>query len=167
MLKKIKLYYNTIRSLGLSQIYYQVFYKLKPKSFVIDEPFDVNYQSLIFNNVLNHADKYKSKNSFEFLNLYKSFDKEINWNYLDFGKLWNYNLEYFDYLFQENISNKEKLKLINSFYNFSENSKRVLEPYPVSLRAINIIKFFSLNDIKDDTILNSLYQELEFLNKNL
>src|SRR5690606_29627104 len=62
---------------------------------------------------------------------------------------------------------EEKLRLIHSFYDFSIENKRVLEPYPVSLRAINIIKFFSLNKIKDDTILNNLYQELEFLNKNL
>lgn len=163
---KFGLLFNTLRYLKISQIFWQIFYRFKSKYFLISKKKTIAIYSLKFRYVISQKDKYKNNNFFCFLNLEKKFDI-IDWNFMDYGKLWNYNLEYFDYLNQDDISKEEKLKLIHSFYDYSIKNKRILEPYPVSLRAINIIKFFSLDNIKDDMIINSLYQELEFLNKNL
>ena len=39
-------------------------------------------------------------NSFVFLNQKKDFGDTIDWNYLGFGRLWAYNLNYFELLHQ-------------------------------------------------------------------
>src|SRR5690554_914336 len=165
MKNKIGLLFNTLKYLKVSQIFWQILYRLKRESYISVKKCNIAIYSLKFRNVINQKDKYFNNNLFYFLNLEKKFDV-IDWNFMDYGKLWNYNLEYFDYLNQDDIKKEEKLRLIHSFYDYSIKNKRILEPYPVSLRAINIIKFFSLDNIKDDMIINSLYQELEFLNKN-
>ena len=44
-----------------------------------------------------------------------TFSEKIDWNYSEFGKLWTYNLNYFDFLMQENISKETVLELIKDF----------------------------------------------------
>lgn len=166
MLKKIKLYYNTVTHLHVSQIFWQIFYRLKKKVYINGGTENKAFEPVIFQNILPIKSRYETPNYFCFLNLEYRF-KEIDWNFSDYGKLWNYNLEYFDYLFQLDITVGEKLRLLHSFYSFSIVNKRTLEPYPVSLRCINIIKFISINEIQDIKINNCIYQELTFLNKNL
>lgn len=166
MLKKIKLYFNTVKNLRLSQIFWQIFYRLKSRVHIKEETKDVVIKPIMFLNFSSVNTSYKELNYFNFLNLGYRF-KEINWGFSEYGKLWNYNLEYFDYLFQQDVSVEEKLRLLHSFYKYSIVNKRTLEPYPVSLRIINIIKYISINDIQDEKIFNYVHQESIFLNKNL
>lgn len=166
MFKKFKLYFNTIKYLKLSQIFWQVFYRAKSRSYLVEKNVHLLVEFQKFEFVPSQEIKYKGNNTFCFLNLEYQFDC-IDWNFPKYGKLWNYNLEYFDYLFQENISTEEKMRLLNSFYEYCKTNKKPLEPYPVSLRIINTLKFFSVNQIQDYGILNYIHQELFFLNKNL
>lgn len=166
MLNKIILIVNTIRYLKKSQLYWQLKYRIKKPSYIKTGNYTLDCNFLEFKNCLYQSPKYFENNHFRFLNLQKKFDN-IDWNFMSYGKLWNYNLEYFDYLSQENINKDEKLRLLHSFYDFCLENKRVLEPYPVSLRTINCIKFFSIHKIEDRSILNYLHQELEFLKNNL
>jgi uncharacterized heparinase superfamily protein len=46
------------------------------------------------------------------------------------------------------------------------DKKMLLEPYPVSLRAINCIKFYSQNQIQDNELLGYLFQELSYLHRH-
>ena len=71
-----------------------------------NEVAELNLEKGVINN-----DSFLGNNSFEFLNLKKEFS-EIDWNYSNNGKLWTYNLNYFDFLNQENISKEEGLNLI-------------------------------------------------------
>src|SRR5699024_3906653 len=71
------------------------------------------------------------------------------------------NLQYCDFLNQIDIQFNEKIYLLNSIY----NSGVKLEPYPVSLRSINVIRFFCNERIRDNELLTSLYWELDFLSK--
>ena len=57
---------------------------------------------------------------FIFLNLEKDFADKIDWNYSEYGKLWTYNLNYFEYLSQKEISKEKGIKLINDFVQNSE-----------------------------------------------
>jgi hypothetical protein len=107
--------------------------------------------------------KSSYKNSeFTMLNLSKRFESKIDWNFADYGKLWTYNLTYFEYL-----NKKEDVSLI---YDFIENICSVkdgLEPFPISLRGINWIKFLSKYKIKDKKIDDSLYAQYYILLDNL
>jgi hypothetical protein len=94
------------------------------------------------------------------LNLSKSFNK-IDWNYAGYGKLWTYNLNYFDFLSQD--SDVDKLKLINSFIDNSKNIDAGMEAFPISLRGINWIKYLSFNNIRDKKIDDSLYAQYYIL----
>ena len=104
---------------------------------------------------------------FRFLNREKRFGNCIQWDYSDFGKLWNYNLNYFDFLNQREMGVNGGLGLIQNFINASLQSKTCMEPYPISLRTLNWIKFFSQNKIQDQQIDACLYAQVKVLANNL
>lgn len=104
--------------------------------------------------------------SFTFLNKSKSFEK-INWNFLDYGKLWCYNLNYFDFLKQNNLSKENGLSLIRNFIGEIKNSNVGLEPYPTSLRGMNWIQFLSRHNLDEEIINDSLFSQYMLLSKRL
>jgi len=106
-------------------------------------------------------------NSFNFLNRKYIFDDEVDWNYNGYGKLWTYNLTYFDYLNQISMDVEEGLNLIYDFIGKVNNIKDGLEPFPISLRGINWIKFLVCHNIEDTKINNSLYAQYYILLDNL
>ena len=105
--------------------------------------------------------------NFTFLNKKKEFTDSIDWNFGDYGKLWLYNLNYFDYLYQKNISKEDGLRLIYDFIEKSEKIKDGMMPFPISLRGINWIKFLVKHNIIDEKINNSLYTQYSILLDNL
>lgn len=166
MIKKILLLSNTIKNLKASQVFGQIVRRLVGPSYIVEKRGTLSVEFVYFKSSHRQKGKYKGGNLFCFLNQEHRF-YTINWDFLEYGKLWNYNLEYFDYLLQDDINNEEKLGLLYSFYEYCIENRRILEPYPVSLRVINIIKFFSIHKIFEDKILNYVTQELFFLSKNL
>lgn len=166
-MKKLLLIFHTVKYLKFSQVFWQIYYRLKTKSTLTAYNTSINPEKVEFKGKNSSPPKYKGNNTFLFLNLEETFAGGINWDTDKFGKLWAYNLEYFDYLFQEDITSEEKLRLLRSFYQYSIEKRKILEPYPISLRIINILKFFSVNVIRDTNILSNVYQELCFLEKNL
>ncbi|MFV0141771.1 heparinase II/III domain-containing protein [Empedobacter falsenii] len=163
----IEILFTTLKHLKPSQIFWQFFYRLKPKSVLKTKNRELKIVEVPFHFYPVQYSKYKGHNHFCFLNLEKQFASTIDWKYEEYGKLWNYNLEYFDYLQQEDINVKSRVDLLKDFYTFSIEHAKVLEPYPVSLRLINSIKFLSRYNISDRFILNCLHQEGQFLFKNL
>ncbi len=93
--------------------------------------------------------------TFQILNKEAKFDDKINWDYSENGKLWTYNLNYFDYLNSPELSIELGLKLIADYC--TSTTKNGNEPYPTSLRGINWIKFISQHKIEDGTINKRLY----------
>lgn len=158
---------NTVKYLKCSQIKGQILNRLKKKiSVEQSDNNDLNIRKLFFSKYIDREDVIYSNKCFIFLNQEKCFHNEIDWNFLGYGKLWNYNLEYFDCLQQINLGKNEKTYLIESFYSFSVINQRVLEPYPVSLRAINIIKYVLKEEQYTAHYIGYLYKELSFLDKN-
>lgn len=102
---------------------------------------------------------------FSFLNLQTSF-QNIDWDYAAHGKLWTYNLNYFDFLNQEGITKEEGLLLIHNFISQLPQLQNANEPYPISLRGINWIKFLSKYNINDTSIDISLYSQYLILLDN-
>ena len=101
-------------------------------------------------------------NKFIFLNLEKSFKNQIDWNYADYGKLWTYNLTYFEYL-----KEREDITFIYDFIEHIESVKDGLEPFPISLRGLSWIKFLTKFHIEDKKIDDSLYAQYYILLDNL
>ncbi|MFZ8458455.1 hypothetical protein ACO1MZ_14390, partial [Staphylococcus aureus] len=81
-----------------------------------------------------------------------SFENTIDWNFQGYGKLWNYNLQYFSYLLDEDVSVDERLRLLRDFSHQLLASTVPPEPYPVSLRVVNTLLFHSRYPITDATV---------------
>jgi hypothetical protein len=165
-MQKLVRLFNTLKYLKFTQIYYRLFYFARNRGRRITGfKYDLLKGSvstpLKLNNSIQSNSAYKD-GEFNFLNLSKNFDSKIDWNYSEYGKLWTYNLTYFEYL-------KEK-EDVNLIYNFIENIKSVkdgLEPFPISLRGISWIKFLTNFEIKDKKIDDSLYAQYYILLDNL
>jgi len=169
-MRKLQLIFNTIIHLKLIQIYYRLYYLLRNKIFGYNlKKKNINdFNPIVWENRFDYEKSYfKKENSFIFLNISHSFVDKINWNINQFGKLWTYNLNYFDFLNQENISKETGLLLIQDFINNDALLKDGKEPYPISLRGMNWVKFLSNNQVKDELINNTLYFHYCILFKNL
>lgn len=104
--------------------------------------------------------------SFTFLNQTTLFSNQIDWNFAGYGKLWCYNLNYFDFLNQNEAAPVDGLKLIHDFIDSTNPGSVGFEPYPVSLRIINWIKFVSRHDLHDEAVDRSLYEQALLLARN-
>lgn len=170
MLKKLSRYYHTIKYLKPIQIRYQLWYRLRNKLFPVKYP--SNIQSPSFQKVKlspfppQHV-HYKGNNHFEFLNFEHHFPQEINWNYSGHGKLWTYHLNYFDYLHQPDMEWSTGLDLINDFLQNPGARTEGLEPYPISLRTINWIKFLAIHQEFPEHIVKELYAHYKILSKKI
>lgn len=162
--------FNTVKYLKPKQINYRLYYFARKgiraalgKSYTFSK--SSNPQTLKLQKSIHIADCYFENLQFSFLNLDTKFENTIDWNYSKHGKLWTYNLTYFDYLSQENEVNK--LFLIESFIDNINNIKDGLEPFPISLRGINWIKYLSSQKITNQKINSSLYAQYYILLDNL
>lgn len=168
---KIKRIFNTIKYLKIKQITYRIYYILRDKFFIKKYKIGTDHHDIYF---LKNYDYYNPSSRLQienkkltFLNKTYIFEKEIDWNFNKYGKLWVYNLNYFDFLNQPDLTKVQGLNLIKDYVKKKEEIKDGLEPYPISLRTINWIKFLSNHKIKDTNITNHLLMQYSRLIDNL
>ncbi len=106
---------------------------------------------------------YFGDNSFKFLNLQKSFGEKVDWEFVEFGRLWGYNLNYFEFLNQKSMDVEVGRRLIRDFIQHLPKARMGMEPYPLSLRSINWIRFLSCSGVNDVDIDTVLYAQLSLL----
>lgn len=164
---KVFLYFHTIRYLKLTQIKYRIYYLIRNQvrkviSFSYQEKEIANTYNSIFLERSLPASKSIQVDSlkFSFLNLEESFNQGIQWNHSTHGKLWTYNLNYFEFLHTEKITKKEGLDLIWDFIKNKDLIKDGFEPYPISLRCIHWIKFLVKHQISNKKIDTFLFNQL-------
>lgn len=151
-LNKFSKIYHTIKHLKPIQVRYQLWYRFKRKLGIKNEgTINGTPTQLSFQKQCATLRTYLGNQHFKFINIEQHFN-DIDWNYGANGKLWVYNLNYFDFLNQEKISKEEGVLLINDFVSKYEISIDGKEPYPTSLRIINWIKFVSKHGIIDKNI---------------
>ena len=96
--------------------------------------------------------------------------RDMDWCCSEESKLWQYNLHYFDYLHWDAYSTETKSELIDSWIDsHSVGAIDAWEPYTVSLRAVNWIKYFLLtaqNGKVSKVWLRSLAKQLLWLEAN-
>lgn len=115
-----------------------------------------------------------SDGHFGFLNRAKTFEAGPGgWASKDMPKLWRYNLHYFDYLQHAQRSVESKSHLVSDWIKQNPpGTGDAWEPYPVSLRIVNWIKYFLERSSKcGDTLpvewLKSLRQQALWLERNI
>ena len=164
-MQSIGLIWRTVRHLTARQIVYQLLVRWRrppvvqlsknvPQPYFLTVPIANKPQTLY-------------QNTFTFLNQSVSFPGQIDWNYPHNGKLWTYNLTYFDFLNQPGFPLAEGIKLIADFIVQTRSLCDALEPYPTSLRITNWIQFLSRHNHRDDSIDRHLFAQLTLLHERL
>jgi len=173
MLNKGLRYYHTLRHLKPVQIFYQVFYRVK-KGIPFLNKVRGSYGTgtsvqLLFSSfyLINANDKLLGVGHFKFLNIGYQFTDKINWKFNEFGKLWNYNLQYFDYLLDENASDDYKKLIIDEVASQIIEGNFKLEPYPVSLRLINWILYNAKSGYLSQSMEKAIRIQIGFLRHNI
>ncbi|GAB3640786.1 heparinase II/III domain-containing protein [Spirosoma arcticum] len=163
-MKRIGLIWRTVRYLTVQQLMYQVLNRLRSQvQFRLAEQGITGH----FLSVPN-ANKLVSRvgETFTFLNQSVQMTV-VDWNYGNHGKLWTYNLNYFDFLNQSGPNARNGLLLIRDFISQTNSLKDGLEAYPTSLRIINWVQFLSRNQIQDDVINQHLYAQTRLLRRRI
>ncbi len=100
---------------------------------------------------------YLGHHKFRFLNEEHELASPEDWNRSEWGKLWLYNLHYFDCLRQEDLPEDEAMSLIHLWINENPPAQgNGWEPYPLSLRIVNWIKYYLSGHELSDEALQSL-----------
>ena len=108
--------------------------------------------------------------SFRFLNQEKTFsNRRIDWVSEEMSKLWRYNLHYFDYLNDRSRSLEHRKQLVTDWVQHTRPGMGdAWEPYTVSLRIVNWIKFFLAPNVTfQQEWVESLYQQTLWLERNI
>ncbi|PID70919.1 MAG: hypothetical protein CR985_02455 [Flavobacteriales bacterium] len=165
--QKLKLLYHTVKYLKAKQIFYRLYYTFRNKLFKpVYTRKCTGSNDIIWTDGILYPNSYLKNGTFSFLNIKHNFNGVIDWNYNQYGKLWTYNLNYFDFLNQADISKVEGLSLIHNYLEMDSGLIDGKEPYPISLRAINWIKFLSKNKINNQDINQTLYNHYQILLHN-
>lgn len=160
---KIGKIFRTVKHLKPIQVWYQIWYRAVKVPFKHSEAPEVNFG--FKTNWIEKPQCFKKKDTFEFLNLEKEF---TGWDDTTYGMLWAYNLNYMDWLGQECMSENEKLEWIDRFITDIPANRIGLDPYPIALRSINWIKFFSkYPEFATKVRLDSLYSQVKHLDRKL
>lgn len=112
---------------------------------------------------VNHYVKPQQGN-FTFLNVSHHFaNATIDWNILDHGLLWNYQLNYLDYLEDETLPLDVRLKLLEDYQVSYPKNIIGKASYPTSRRLLNCIRFLGKNQNATVEIIYFLYQDTKRL----
>tara|TARA_Y100000588_G_C14244734_1_gene920940 strand:+ start:573 stop:2273 length:1701 start_codon:yes stop_codon:yes gene_type:complete len=176
MQKRHKVFYvrqlaETVRYLKFQQIAYRLYYKIRRKA--LSRQHRVHFRSFHepWNKNFDIAPQTYENQTFYFLNQQYSFTDNLTWDDKTKPKLWLYNLHYFDYLNQStSLGSNEDLQLLISNW-IVENPVGYgngWEPYPLSLRIVNWVKWFSKNpELAKQEYLDSLVVQAEMLSKKI
>jgi hypothetical protein len=171
-LKRIFLYLNTLRYLRFRQVFYRLYYLFHSHGLPASIPASLSPANNLRETPGSSCPFLASPVSFHdggftFLNRFKWFQDDLDWSFDGYGKLWTYNLNYFEYLNQPDMTPDEGMKLIRSFLAGMQKNRIGMEPYPVSMRGISWIKFLTRWGIKDEKIDRELYRQYRHLHNNL
>ncbi len=172
---RLSLYFNTVRYLKFTQIAwyaYRRFIQSKRTAICLSDHCITIRPNIAIGSTLGHVLADTPFGIFKFLNVNQTFDlKCLDWRAVNQSKLWRYNLHYFDFLSQTRWSLQQRLSLIQHWIqNNPVGVEDAWEPYTVSLRVVNWIKFilsFRLHQKIDETVLISLYRQILWLDKNI
>ena len=170
LMKKLFLLFNTLRYLKWQQIYFRlVRYLIKPK--VTDNFHGANpNRPHKWEHILLYKEKINKQFEACFLNHTKRLDFPNDWNSELPSKLWVYNLHYFEELLSENAVEKSNvhLRLLNLWTDQNPiGYGNGWEPYPTSLRIVNVLKAWLGGLELNNKIFESIYAQASFLSNNL
>lgn len=142
---------------------YQPYIKYKPAPCV--RKLESNWEIIIEKEIILLENK-----RIKLLNIEANLCDRNIWNNNKFSKLWLYNLHYFDFLLTKDSNNKtlQCNNLISRWIKENPQAKGVgWEPYPLSLRLVNWIKWLMSKNEVSSEVLDSIAIQAKFLSKKI
>ncbi len=168
MLGKILLYFNTIKYLKFSQIFYRIFYFLYRPRITLIKDIVHSQGSGTWVNPISKKESFFSDSEFRFLNTTQKLNLDSDWRKIHINDLWTYNLHYFDGINRPNIGFEKSRKLINSWIKHNPpGESKGWDSYPISLRLVNWIKWAVANKHYDRFLNDSIASQGGWLSKRI
>lgn len=151
-MSKLGLLYRTLRPLKRSQLLYQGVFRVcryavwqKPRAAAEAPVLNSDWPATIEFIPPAGADACLDLETghFRFIGLEHQFGSKIDWNGANHGKLWNYNLHYFEWLWGLKPEQAKTVVMDWMGKHVYDTAAEGWEPYPLSLRIQNWIGYWS------------------------
>lgn len=165
-------YWQTARHLRPTQLAWWVFRRSLGRSYRVERPVETTLRTgVALLPPIAPADRVHNQAEFTFLNASRSFPGPVDWRAAGMPKLWRYNLHYFDYALEPDCSVDWLARTMADWIERNPpGAADAWEPYPVSLRTVNWIKFALTRAQGAEAAPDwrrSLFQQLAWLARNL
>ena len=161
----ISLLIETICHLRLTQVAHQLKHRFCRPRLKAEMPPSMTHTAAMLTEPITKPKCYDGEDRFTFLNITSGFE---NWDMAEYGPLWTYNLNYMDWLEQEDISEEECLRWIDRLIEELPTNHVGLDPYPIALRIINWAKYFSRHpQHRTEKRMASMYAQTLLLSRSL
>ena len=161
---------HTIRYLRPRQIVYRLWYRLRIAAPDLRPGPAIRQRSGIWVEPTTKTVSMGAPNYFRFLNVEYPLESAADWNHPQRPKLWLYNLHYFDDLCATDAASRHAAHLVLIHRWITENPPVVgngWEPYPISLRIVNWIKWVLAGNELSTEALHSLAVQTRYLYQRL
>jgi uncharacterized heparinase superfamily protein len=169
LLSQVFKVYFTLKHLRFKQVFYRIVYKFKTIEIpYVDSISEINDWK--WNGPTINEQSLFENNEVRFLSLGEKIDNATSWNSSSKDKLWLYNLHYFDDLCAYNYRQRESIHYQFISRWIDENppcAGNGWEPYPLSLRLVNWVKWFSDKKSVEKKYLLSIHQQSQALLQQL
>ncbi len=157
-LNRARQYWETVRHLTVGQILHQARHRWSPARVrtATAERAEVSRLELVEFAERERCDEGRGR--FRFLHHEVDLGQPVDWNAVAQPYLWRYHLHYFDWLGQAGLEPGDGWASMRDWISrHPPHAKSVgWEPYPLSLRVVNWLKFLHREDEYPDDILRSL-----------
>lgn len=170
MTEKFLKYFHTIRFLKFRQIFWRILKKIKITNTSNQTLIDLRDHRNNWYQVRIAQPRILDRSTFVFLNKRSEYIDKVDWNDGEQEPLWLFNLHYFDDLCapfdsQRNIWLQE---LVDDWIDNNSPMNGVgWESYPLSLRIVNLIKWFLNGETINSRWLKSLKLQAHILSQNI
>lgn len=181
-LRQFLLFIHTIRYLKAEQAFFQIYYRLRPKvastvKAVARKVYPLRSWTTYWSSPCYLEPSVLDYGEFCFLGRFGKIDRPAGWewNNQHFDKLWLYNLHYFDDLNARDAKSRRATHrhLVERWIKDNPiNSGNGWEPYPLSLRLVNLVKWLSSGVLSSseewtDHCLYSIQQQADVLSRKV
>ncbi|MBD3868178.1 MAG: alginate lyase family protein [Acidobacteria bacterium] len=170
LLDKLPLYFHSVRYLKPIQVYGRVRNRMRKVRPDLSPAPSLRKQAGMWTAGVRRPARMSGPERFRFLNQTRNMPAASDWNRADVEKLWLYNLHYFDDLNAEGGDDRRAwhTALIERWIHENRPGPgNGWEPYPVSLRIVNWIRYFLEGNAAQQSWVDSLAVQARWLKRQV
>jgi len=162
-------YWRTVRHLKASQVWHQLLWRVWRPVRPGNAPHGFKGRLPVLVLGCPRHGRFSGANRFSFLGRERDFGERVDWNAENEAALWRYNLHYFEYLAQPDISETDGWRLMRDWmagHPFQEGAIG-WQPYPTSLRLAHWIRWLARTGKAPEDVLASIWRQADWLSRRV